>query len=117
MKKILLLIMIITLSLSVKSQSFFDQKDKQLHMKMSAALTATGFALFPDDKVEVVAVVLLIGITKELLIDNLRDNGNPSFEDMGANLIGTGAVITVNIGIDKIFKKNKKKKKKRYKGR
>lgn len=108
-----MLILILGLTLSVSGQSFFQQEDKQKHMKVSAALTAVGFTLFPDNKLEVVASVLVIGFTKEMFIDKLRKNGNPSFEDMGANLIGVGSVVTIYVGFDQIKNRKEKRKKKK----
>ena len=89
-------------TLSAKEVSFLKQKDKQLHMMLSAAIATavTGYARNQgSSKVEAffygAGAAIATGLIKEG-IDGNRDGGTQSWGDVAADMIGgtAGALIS-----------------------
>lgn len=76
--------------------SFFEQKDKQKHIAVSALLTTVGFSVGQQagltKKQSILAsaiTVMSIGLAKEILDDNFDT------DDILANAVGTGVGATL----------------------
>jgi len=96
--------LIITLTLSIQSKSFIQQKDKQLHIAASFLIATTiknaylnsGYS-YKDATFYSFSGTMLLGLGKEILDE--FDYGGFSIKDLGADLIGTSLAEIVNIRI------------------
>ena len=68
---------------------FFKQRDKQLHLALTAIGVLVLVLMFRVDPNLSALAILVASIGKEFLYDKVMAKGHPSLEDVYANTIGT----------------------------
>jgi len=77
---------------------FLKQKDKQKHILISALLTILSLQLI-SNYILAIGIVVVIGMSKELIHDWLLGKGHPEFKDMLANSIGISIGVIAHYAI------------------